>query len=127
MKRIWIFDILFQGLNPRRRPVVIVDIKACIRPIYRGLEIICGGQGKLYQERWTIFIKAFESAGIDLWFVNSKNAGQMSAGCRKKRQMWAKKRCNSMKDYIYPIFDRLVKLVIFCPDSKSYPKKVIQI
>ena len=99
--------ILFSDPSNQRRPVVIVDILACIRPVYGDLDMICGGQGKLYKERWSIFIKAFESAGIELVFVTNE-----SAVPENKRYNWTRSKYGALKTFVFPIFDRLVKAYV---------------
>ena len=88
-----------QGL---RRPKVIVDLFACLGIMYANLDMICGGQGKVYEKQWAIFIKAFESAGIELVFV----ADGPSPEC--KHDNWVKKQYDLLEKVVNPVFDRLV-------------------
>jgi hypothetical protein len=81
---------------------VIVDLYALFGYMYSGLDMICGGQGKLYQRRWAIFFEAFESAGIELVFVADGPAPE------SKHQTWVRRQYDKKLKIITPLFDSLV-------------------
>lgn len=75
---------------------------SCVRPIYGTLDLICGGQGRVYLQRWKTLIEAFEAAGIELVFVKD---GPLPCS---KRPAWVDRRYRSVEEFVYPVFDDLV-------------------
>ena len=69
---------------------------------YAKLDMICGGQGKLYEKRWKNFFAAFESAGIELVLVAD------GRGPDSNHLKWVKKQYNLLEKVITPVFDSLV-------------------
>jgi hypothetical protein len=92
----------FSFTDPSVRPVVIVDLLACLWPMYGGLDLICGGQGRVFEQRWRTLIAAFDSAGIDLVFVLD---GPVPAD---KLSTWKQRRYSTAKNFVFPVFDALV-------------------
>jgi len=70
--------------------------------MYGNLDLVCGGQGRSYLQRWKIFVEAFESAGIELIFVKDGSTSET------KRRTWVSRRYQTVDEYVYPVFDRLV-------------------
>ena len=80
-----------------------MDLLHFAYPMYKGLDHICGGQGKLYEKRWSIFLAAFETAGIELVFVADGARGPDS-----KQKTWKKHRNDHRQNFIKPVFASLV-------------------
>jgi hypothetical protein len=74
-----------------------------MRPMYGNLDLVCGGQGRVYRQRWKIFVEAFESAGIELVFVEDGSISET------KRRTWVERRYRTVDKYVYPVFDCLVR------------------
>ena len=81
-------------------------MEACTRPIYGDLDLICGGQGTLYAERWSLFLSALESAGIEPIFVTDGSCVPES-----KRKRWVQRKYEALDKFVTPIFDDLVILI----------------
>ena len=81
---------------------MIVDLMACMWPMYGNLDLICGGQGMVYFQRWKAFIEAFEAAGIELVFVKDGPINE------EKRHTWVERRYKTVTSYVNPVFDCLV-------------------
>ena len=103
-----LFKFYFLGAFNVVAPNIIIDLKACTRPIYGDLDLICGGQGKLYEERWAAFLSALESAGIEPLFVTDGSCVPSS-----KRKKWVERKYDALDKFVTPIFDALV-IHIFC-------------
>ena len=84
-------------------PNIIIDVKACTRPIYGDLDLICGGQGKLYEERWSALLSALESAGIEPLFVTDGSCVPPN-----KRKKWIKRKYEVLNKFVFPVFNALV-------------------
>jgi hypothetical protein len=109
-------DLFFEGPG-HRPPVIIVDLLHCAYLMYSDLDHICGGQGKLYEQKWRIFLQAFESAGIELVFVADGASGPNS-----KRWTWRKHRSEHLEYFVRPVFVKLVngKTCYFSFESPYY-------
>ena len=92
--------ICIQG--SKSRPKVIMDLCGCSWWLYAKLDMICGGQGKLYKKRWEVFFAAFESAGIELVLVAD---GHNQDSIHLK---WVRRQYNLLEKVITPVFDSLV-------------------
>ena len=83
------------------RPVLLVDLNALKRPLYRGLNLVCGGEGPIFKCRLKKFINAFKDAGIRLVFVADGSAPDL------KRKEWVQRRYTSATCHAMPFMEAL--------------------
>jgi hypothetical protein len=74
--------------------------------MYQNLDLVCGGQGRVYLQRWQIFIEAFESAGIELIFVTD------GVSAETKRKTWVNRKYSTLNEFVCPVFDSLVSIPV---------------
>ena len=101
--------IFVQGSKPK----VILDVLACVRMMYRNLDMVCGGQGICFQRRWQIFFEAFESAGIELVLVCD------GPRPKSKHETWVKRQYDANQKFVNPLFDCLVIIYFFAGPKYS--------
>ena len=80
---------------------MIIDLQSCVRNVYEGLDLICGGQFKAYAERWHIFLKELSDSGICPIFISDGPPPP------SKRQTWVKRRYATAEEFVFPVLDAL--------------------